>query len=288
MINSPNDDDLYPSGLYDVEMEARRRRNRFLLSSGLIVGAFLAICIFFYSIVSKENRRAALGKFVPFLATSTPTATPTPTALFDDPSRNYFATATAYPLASGGAGFQDDFARSKDIWCEGEEDDNWSTNNFQIAAGLYTWTVTAKRGMFLRCTLDEDIVLPDEFYLAAEMSATGAENAQAALVFRDDNLGSHYVFDLYPAYQAFVVYLYHDEEWIELIPYTYSDLVDSTGPNRLAVLADGTRYVYFVNGEMIGSVVDDTLSGGSAGLGISLDEGESAEFVFDNFEVKYP
>jgi hypothetical protein len=288
MINSSNDDDQDTVAPYDVELEARRRRNLFLLTSGLMVGIPLVVCIFFYSIVPAENSQAALRKLVPFLATATATSTPTPTALFADPAQNYFATATAYPSLQSGYYFHDEFDTDTDTWCLGDDDDSWSTNSFRIEGGQYLWSVTAKRDMILRCTLEDVITLPEQFQLSTAVSAAGTDDAEVVLVFHETATGSYYLFSLYPASQAFDVYLYMDEEWIELIPYTFSAVVDSAGLNQMAVVADGSRYVLFINGEYVGTVEDDRLSGGSAGLAISLSEGESADFVFDNFEVKYP
>jgi hypothetical protein len=74
---------------------------------------------------------------------------------------------------------------------------------------------------------------------------------------------------------------------ITIIDWTYTASLRDKGANRLTVLADGSRYILFINGQYVGGFVDDRLKGGSAGVGIGLDAGESANFEFDNFELDY-
>ena len=53
--------------------------------------------------------------------------------------------------------------------------------------------------------------------------------------------------------------------------------------SRLSIVADASRYVLFINGQYVGSFVDDRLKGGLPGLAIQLEAGETADFEFDNF-----
>lgn len=58
--------------------------------------------------------------------------------------------------------------------------------------------------------------------------------------------------------------------------------------NRLAVLAEGNHYRFFINSQFAYELDDDQLAGGTVGLVAALSGENNAEFKFDNFQVYEP
>ncbi len=84
------------------------------------------------------------------------------------------------------------------------------------------------------------------------------------------------------------VELLRDNEWIRLLDWTETSLVHPGERNQLAVLAEGTHYKFFINGELAHELDDDQLSGGAFGLGVDVWDVEGITFEFDNLQVYEP
>jgi hypothetical protein len=57
--------------------------------------------------------------------------------------------------------------------------------------------------------------------------------------------------------------------------------------NRLTVVGEGSKFVFFINEVFVGAVVDERLTEGAIGVAIGLSNpGDKAVFEFDNFELR--
>jgi hypothetical protein len=221
----------------------------------------------------------------------TPTGTPRPT-----PTER--PTATAEPVDAQETGptspeewpavLSDSFDDNANDWLLGDVDDEYITGDVAIADGRLTLDVTAKRSVFWWLTPDVDD-FSDVFVSVDAKKIRGAQSADLGLVFRQADDEHYYYFSIYPPTGEYQLAMFIEGEWTTLIEWAESDLIDSGGPNRLAVLAQGPRITLFVNGEEVDGCEDSTVEEGEVGVGFSLyEEGETLKASFDNFEVRAP
>ncbi|MGC1377985.1 MAG: PrsW family glutamic-type intramembrane protease [Anaerolineales bacterium] len=215
--------------------------------------------------------------------TRTPTSTRTPTPLFLDPSQNYLATATAFSQAT--PGFSDTFDKAGS-WDTHYSNDSDGIYAQKITGGKYLWSVTSKNGVFVHSILSSQ-PLTDKFYLAVDIKTQGSFWAESGLLLRG-SINGYYAFLVNSNTQAFNVTALLPTGRVTIIPNTVNTAIRRDASNRVAVLADGSRYVLFVNGQYVGCFVDDRLKLGNPGLGINIAyPQETANFEFDNFELDH-
>jgi hypothetical protein len=85
---------------------------------------------------------------------------------------------------------------------------------------------------------------------------------------------------------TFAVSLLQGSEWIPLIDWQEITAVSPGQPNQLTVQANGASLSFYVNGQFVGEVTDDTLAYGYTGLALELNEGDSAVVQFDDFVLE--
>jgi hypothetical protein len=111
----------------------------------------------------------------------------------------------------------------------------------------------------------------------------GTENAAYGILFRRNSKGA-YGFGL----AAKGGYWFGEWEWAldttpeDLIDWTASSVVNKKGKNTLRVITRGLLFEFYINGVMVNSITDETLTDGNIGLFVSTLQ----EVAFDNLEVK--
>ena len=77
-----------------------------------------------------------------------------------------------------------------------------------------------------------------------------------------------------------------DEDWDTapepLIDWTTSSVINKKGKNKLRVITSGSLFEFYINGVMVNSITDDTLTEGN----ISLEVSKVQEVAFDNLDIK--
>ena len=59
--------------------------------------------------------------------------------------------------------------------------------------------------------------------------------------------------------------------------------------NRLTVIGRGSHFTFYINDQYVAEAEDDRLTAGDVGVAVELlDDGDSAVFEFDDFEVRAP
>jgi len=111
-------------------------------------------------------------------------------------------------------------------------------------------------------------------------------NADAGLVFRDNSDDqTWYYFSVNDKGQYYFGW-YNGTDWYTLIPETDSTAIHPGQTNRLAVGAQGSQFIFLINGQMVDHFIDDNLKSGIIGVGVNLPEkGEKAILEFANFTV---
>jgi hypothetical protein len=189
-------------------------------------------------------------------------------------------TAREWPLA-----FFDSFYDNENEWQTGEIDDDYTTMMTSIN-GRYIWEAEAKQGFVWRIWPQSDTV--SDFYISVEAQNTSKNhNAQYGLIFHNND-GSYNYLEIRDN-QSFRVLNLYEQEWIELIPSTFSALIQPGEANHLEVVAQSGIFYILINGELVGQTSSSYPTEGQVGLAIGLSEvGETATIEFDNFEFRFP
>jgi hypothetical protein len=107
------------------------------------------------------------------------------------------------------------------------------------------------------------------------------------LVFRSYE-GKYYILLVGKA-QRFKVALMKNDQWTTLIPWTRSDAIKPYEMNKIAVIGEGSHFLFFINNHYVGEVDDQQLIYGAVGIAIALFHADDhAIFEFDNFELRQP
>jgi hypothetical protein len=220
--------------------------------------------------------------------TVTPTVTETPTA-----TRTFTPTKTPTPLPTAVAALEwpalmyDTFDTNSNGWWTGSPNDGWLKGTISITQGKFRFALTAQQPVFYN-------ILPNlnsltDFYLAVDVQKTsGSPDANYGLYFRTAGQSGYYFFHNTEE-KIYGVDLLLKNEWFSKKSPVSSGKIKYGSANRIAVLAKGSRFVFYINGQEINSMTDAVLSKGQAGLALSLfAAGDTVDIEFDNFEVRAP
>jgi len=176
----------------------------------------------------------------------------------------------------------DTFDDNQNDWIDGEIDDEYSTIQVTID-GVYKWEVTAKQGFAWRVWPESDMT--SDFYLAVDAQNLGDNTeAQYGLIFRENDDAYFYWEIIDTQYFRFFSY---QNDWIELIPSTFTDAIYPGAINHLEVVAENDEFQFWINDQFVGQASGSVPSQGQAGVAVGLSyEGEESTIIFDNFELR--
>lgn len=221
------------------------------------------IGLFFYNAEPNTEvgfDRLTISTFIP----PTPTATPNPNA-----------TATN-PAADSAVIFTDDFA----VGCNLFEGDN-ETRAYKCQNGEYAMLHKTNAGRW--SVYDEEYT--DGVFESDGHLVLGSGTYEYGLVVRArDNPWTFYALTVTHdgKYSAF---LYKDDKYTDLIPYTASSAVKSgSAVNRFRIIAQGDQLRFYLNDQYLGAVSDANLAQGSPGFYLSNKE-PNVQVAFDNVRI---
>lgn len=184
----------------------------------------------------------------------------------------------------------DDFDQNSFDWTTGTKSSSRAEITRTIANGVYLWEAQAKQGFVWWTSPEMDEY--SDFYYAVDLTfVDGPLEAEQGLVYRRQKSGDDNAYYLYEISnnQHYSVKYQDGEGWVDLIPWTVSPLLNESGSNRLALIAQGNRMVFFINDQFVAEILDNRLSKGKQGLCVGLDEeGQKGTWEFDNFEMRVP
>jgi hypothetical protein len=184
--------------------------------------------------------------------------------------------------------FYDSFESNVNNW-DGDLDHELTTWNRSVSNGTYIWSAKAKNKFIgwassfpLKITEFSDCFIAVD---ARELS--GPPSASYGLTFRDNNDGAYYVFEITD--NAFSFFISQSHISTKLIDRTPSSAIHPYERNRIAVLATGSHFIFYVNNQTVAEFDNDKLSKGKVSLSIEMEfPGDQAIFEFDNFELRSP
>lgn len=193
---------------------------------------------------------------------------------------------TAVPPSEWPLVLLDTFERSVNDWPSGLDDNEFVRNKWRIVGGKYTWKAKAHQPFHWYAWPDARAV--SDFYLSVEaQQVSGPEENVHGLVFRV--AGDDFYYFGISNRGEFIFLRMYKYRWRRLIDWTRSSAIQPWEVNKIAVVAEGSQFSFFINDEFVAEAEDDTLARGRAGVMIELfNAGDEAAFEFDNFELRAP
>lgn len=215
-------------------------------------------------------------------STRPPVVTPTP-PFTSTPAPKPSATAISQPETIL---LRDTFDSNENGWSPRTKDDEFWRGEKSIRNGKYIWRIDEVHQSVMH--RETPIEAPEDFYISVDAQRVSGpiDSACYILVYRKSDAG-YYRFEVCDN-QYYRIHLRYGEEWQKVLIWTKSSTIRPGAMNNLAVRAVGDRFDLFINEQFVNSVNDDSLSSGNVGIGISLNEGETARFEFDNFVLRSP
>ena len=187
------------------------------------------------------------------------------------------------------AAIVDTFDAVSGLWDVGSLNYEDVTDNFAIADGKYVWSMECRNSDFgcVSSTSLDDLQDTTDFELVVDARRLeGPEDGEYGVRFRDD--GSNYLEFLISDEGRFTISLWYESS----LDYYYLDnptsLIDPGGVNRLGVVGEGSKFAFFINGLLVGEIVEELLPFGSFALANDLDRPGQLILEFDNFKVRTP
>ncbi|MEK7682871.1 MAG: serine/threonine-protein kinase, partial [Chloroflexota bacterium] len=165
--------------------------------------------------------------------------------------------------------------------------DEYGTRSFTFSSGKFRWELMADRDVNLHDIPDTNAL--SDFYAAVELrQASGPDTADYGLAFRLISGNEFYAFTISDT-QQYAWQMLNGGEWTTLIPWTETETIVPGGDNRIAVLAEGEHFMFFINDQLVDEGDNADLKQGRAGLVVdAFDPGITTTFEFDNFELRQP
>jgi hypothetical protein len=193
------------------------------------------------------------------------------------------ATRTRVTLGS----FVDSFNNNSKQWDLGFKDTDYATTKEYIQNGKLCVDITGKRDVMARDTLLSNTITNFDVSVDAYQSK-GTEGSDYSIVFRDVNDQNHYIFGINQAYQEYYFSAVLNDEWTDIVDYTFDETINLHGVNTLRVVANGSSFDLYVNSKKVESLTDTKIAkGGEIGVGFGLEsKDDNAIMEFDNFNLK--
>lgn len=187
------------------------------------------------------------------------------------------------------AAIVDTFDAVSGLWDVGSFSSEDVTDNLAITDGKYVWSFDCRNSDFgcLSSTYLDDLQDTTDFELIVDARMLeGPAGGEYGVRFRDD--GENYLEFLISDEGSFTISLWYEQD----LDYYYVDnptpMIDPERVNRLSVIGEGPNFAFYINGLLVGEIVEDLLPFGAFALVASVDGADQAVLEFDNFRVRIP
>jgi serine/threonine protein kinase len=185
--------------------------------------------------------------------------------------------------------FYEDFSSNRNEWYTGSDkpiaqrlEGGAYVVEFDISPSVYDYPFGY---MTMASTIREHEF--GSFYTSVEVRQDGLSADSYSISFRaeapraEDNAWVH-------EYYEFVVFEDTQQYYVHGGAIETSTAIRPGEVNRLSILAEGSDFEFYINGELVGTARDDALETGRIWLEAGASPGEPAAFYFDNLEIWTP
>jgi serine/threonine protein kinase len=224
------------------------------------------------------------------LLQTTPTAviedsSPTPTVPpLSSPTPIVDSSVNSPPGTGGEILFEEYFESDANGWATGEFEDEYTLDEISIEDGQYILSVTAREAAYIEKKLPNQEF--SDFILTIEATPHDTEEHYSyGLSFRLNDNSYGYTFEIGND-RLYTVLLYEDE-WISLKEWSSTEAINIGETNEIMIVAAGSRLSFYVNGEQLTTLEDDTVASGQIALVLDmLEDDTSATVSFDNLIIQ--
>ncbi len=183
----------------------------------------------------------------------------------------------------------DNFNENQNQWPVGEAETDALQQSWRLENGVYLWQVQARQPA-VRWLIKPALDPYEDFYVAVQLKKMrGAAAANAGLVFRMQDEQNYYAFLVNDTGGDFQILLLEDGQQQVLSDWLPSTAIRYGGPNKLAVLAEGTMLKFYLNERLVAQLVNEALPSGQVGLLVNLSaRSDQALFRLDDLELRAP
>lgn len=176
---------------------------------------------------------------------------------------------------------------SNDVdWPIFTEDGDLAAIDVSIEGGKYRWDAQAKQG-FVWWAYPNLESLSNVYVEVEATQLEGATYGEMGLVVRltEDRF---YLFRVSGG-EYYSLYRSDPDGWSDLIEWTRTNTLSTTGTNTIGLLAFEDHFYLFINDHLIAEATDEELDAGVVGVAVGLDEeADEGLFEFDNLVIKSP
>ena len=194
-----------------------------------------------------------------------------------------------FTVAAPGFGAQPGYTLFRDtfstLFSPSDRDNEFATVK-ETAKGAFQVNITAKQSVASRETADPALALKDNFYyLLTTQLDSKASDACSGITFHVVDANNLYSVCLYNSGE-YDISAKIDGNWDTIQDLTSSAAILAGQPNQVAILAEGTDYSLYINGENVYQFTDDRLKGGTFGFITQLSNtGDAAVVDFSKLEL---
>lgn len=235
-----------------------------------------------------------VGMLTQTQSSTTPSLSPTsPTNISNlSPEEQLLTEAHKWPIL-----FVDNFEDERNGWSKPSERSTQYTNTLEISDG-YIWNVGATSEQSLLIQIPNRAVNERDLYLSVECTRIKGNGSPWGIVLRAGANGEH-TFRIMDTDQTYFFYtLRQNSDQGRYDPmgqiWPKSNLIRTGSKNRISVVAQGHRLIFFINDMYVDQFViedeiDRGLSTGKMGLFVAVGPGDKdAIYKFEHFEARIP
>ncbi len=180
------------------------------------------------------------------------------------------------PDNAGQVLFEDDFSTNKGVW--------GLIDGLSIKNNQFTFRVE-QASDYIWSTFGGDY---DNFdYQVDTLKLSGPDNNSFGQIFRFQDADNFYTYEI-SSDGFYLVSKKEDGSWTTLIPWSASPLINKSGENQMAVIAQGDQFSFLINGVQVDTVQDSAFGSGALGLLASSYDEAGVAVAFDNVLVRTP
>ncbi len=183
--------------------------------------------------------------------------------------------------------FADEFANgSATYWSVGSSENSYWKEQKSILNDSYRWEVTALQDV-TACLLSNAPSVSD-FELQVDLQIISGSNFMYGIYFRESDAGGYYFFLDDKGNYGLNLWNAKTGEVEHKIYWVTSSVINTKVSNTLKIMAQGNKILLYINENMVGDIIDDTLLSGQLGLAAALVKGQSVALDMRHFKLLVP